>query len=106
MDNCIFCQIKEGKIPGNFVYQDDDVMVIRDIHPQAPVHLLVIPKAHIGEFIEASETVVATLMSIAKKMIEQEKITNYRLVNNGRGVAVVDHLHIHILGKIDKLRSL
>ncbi len=106
MDNCIFCQIVSGKIPGDFVYQDDSVMVIRDIHPQAPVHLLVIPKKHITEFIEADEATMAMMMATVRKIITEQKITGYRLVNNGQGAAVIDHLHMHILGKVDKLRSL
>lgn len=106
MSDCIFCQIVEGKIPGDFVYQDEEIMVIRDIHPQAPIHLLVIPKKHILEFMQADDLVVANMMAVARKMIESQKITNYRLVNNGKGAAVIDHLHLHILGKVDKLRSL
>ncbi len=106
MDDCIFCQIVAGKIPGNFVYQDDTFMVIRDIHPQAPIHLLVIPKEHIAELIDADSATMSRLVGLAKEMIQKENITNYRLVNNGKGAAVIDHLHLHILGKIDKLRSL
>lgn len=106
MDNCIFCQIVAGKIPGNFVFQDEAFMVIRDIHPQAPIHLLVIPKKHIAEFIDADDGTTARMVKLAREMIKREKITSYRLVNNGKGAAVIDHLHLHILGKIDKLRSL
>ena len=106
MSDCIFCQIAEGKIPGNFVYQDENFMVIKDIHPQAPVHLLVIPKKHIAELIGADEATLIRLMALAKNMIVDQKITNYRLVNNGKGAAVIDHLHLHILGKVDKMRSL
>jgi histidine triad (HIT) family protein len=106
VDNCIFCRIAKGEIPGQFVYQDEEVMVIKDIHPQAPIHLLVIPKAHISEFIEADTSVVSRLMSVVQTMIQKEKISSYRLVNNGKGAAVVDHLHWHILGKVDQTRSL
>ena len=106
MTDCIFCQIVEGKIPGNFVYQDSEMIVIRDIHPQAPVHLLVITKKHISELIEATDAIVSKMMAIAKKMILEQKISDYRLVNNGQGAAVIDHLHLHILGKVDSLRSL
>lgn len=81
-------------------------MVIKDIYPQAPVHWIIIPKKHIGEFIEASDDLVHHMMNVAKKIIRDENIQGYRLVNNGKGAAVVDHLHIHVMGKIDKLRAL
>jgi histidine triad (HIT) family protein len=106
MSKCIFCQIVSGTISGDFVYQDEKVMVIRDIHPQAPVHLLVIPKQHIGEFVQASDEIVTNIMQIARKIIEQEHIVQYRLVNNGKGAAFVDHLHLHILGQVEQTRSL
>ncbi len=106
MDDCIFCGIAQGKIPGNFVYQDDAFMVIRDIHPQAPVHLLVIPKKHVSDFMEADEKTVSQLFSIARQMIKSQNITDYRLVNNGQGAAMIGHMHLHILGKVDKTRSL
>ncbi len=106
MDDCIFCQIAAGKIPGNFVFQDEEFMVIRDIHPQAPVHLLVIPRKHVAEFIDADDGMIGRLTKLAAQIIRQEQISNYRLVNNGKGAAVIDHLHLHILGKVDKLRSL
>lgn len=106
MDNCIFCQIAAGRIPGNFVYQDDEFMVIRDIHPQAPVHLLVIPKKHVVDFMQADHATVNRLMALARDMITKENITDYRLVHNGQGAAVIEHLHLHILGKVDKTRSL
>jgi len=70
------------------------------------VHLLVIPKKHIAEFIDADEATVAMMMAVTKKMIQEQHITNYRLVNNGQGAAVIDHIHLHILGKVDKLRAL
>jgi histidine triad (HIT) family protein len=106
MSECIFCQIVSGTIAGDFVYQDDRVMVIRDIHPQAPVHLLVIPRTHIGEFVEASDEIITYIMQVAKQMIKQEHIVRYRLVNNGKGAAFVDHLHLHILGQVEQTRSL
>lgn len=81
-------------------------MVIADINPQAPVHLLVVPKKHIAEFIEAEDSLIATMTATVKKIIADQHIVNYRIVSNGRGAAVIDHLHIHILGNVDKLRTL
>ena len=106
MDDCIFCKIIKGEIPGKFVYQDDDVMVIEDIHPQAPVHLLVIPKTHVAEFTEADDALVHKVFATAKRIIQEKRVTGYRLVTNGGGAAFVDHLHVHILGNVAKDRTL
>ena len=106
MSDCIFCQIAQGTIPSNFVYQDDDFMVIRDIHPAAPVHLLVIPREHVVDFVEGDDTLLTSLATLVKKIIKQEKITNYRLVTNGGGAALIEHLHVHLMGQVDKHRDL
>lgn len=106
MSECIFCKVISGELPSKPVYQDEDVLVIPDIHPQAAVHLLVIPKKHVPEFMEADETLLAKIVKTVQKVIADQHITGYRLVNNGKGAALIDHLHIHILGQIDKYRKL
>lgn len=106
MANCVFCQIIDGKIPSTPVYQDDSCIVIPDIHPASPVHLLVIPKLHVADFMDADVALVGKLMAVVKTIIKEQKIKNYRLVNNGGGAAYIDHLHIHILGQVDKARGL
>ena len=106
MSDCIFCRISEGSISSNFVYQDEDVMVIRDIHPAAPVHLLVIPREHVSDIMAADETLITSLVALVKKIIREQKITNYRLVTNGGGAALIEHLHVHLMGEVDKHRDL
>lgn len=106
MDSCIFCQIAGGKSPATIHYQDDDVMAIDDIHPQAPVHMMVISKKHIGELVDAEDRLINHMFMIVKKMIREHTITGYRIVNNGKGAAFVDHLHIHVMGGIGKERKL
>lgn len=106
MADCIFCQVISGKLPGTFLYRDDKIVVIKDISPQAPVHWLVIPRAHVSEFVEADVALLEAMIRVAKKIIQQEKIVNYRLVNNSKSTALIDHLHLHILGGIDKFRKL
>ncbi len=81
-------------------------MVIKDIYPQAPVHWIILPKKHIPELLDAEDVLIHHMMNVAKKVIRDEKIKGYRLVNNGKGAAVIDHLHIHVMGKVDKLRAL
>jgi histidine triad (HIT) family protein len=104
--DCIFCQIIAGKIPSTAVYQDDHFIVINDIHPAAPVHMLVIPKKHVADFMDTDAKMMGDLMQIVRKMITTKKVTNYRLVTNGGGAAFIDHLHVHILGSVAQDRNL
>jgi len=106
MVSCVFCDVIAGKLPSTKLYEDADVVVIRDIHPQAPVHWLVISKKHVPELLDVPDELAASMMSVVKKIIRDQGIGKYRIVVNGKGAVLVDHLHIHILGKIDKFRTL
>jgi histidine triad (HIT) family protein len=102
---CLFCQIVEGKLSTPYIYQDEWVVVFEDIHPQAPTHILIIPKLHISN-INAIESEHAHLLShmlfTAKKMAEKLSLdeAGYRLVfnTNEHGGQTVLHLHMHLLG--------
>lgn len=106
MSDCIFCQIIAGTIPSKPVYQDEDFIVIPDIHPAAPVHLLVIPKKHMQDVMEADDAVLAMLLTVIKKVIKENRIKDFRLVHNGQGAAAIAHLHVHVMGQVDKNRNL
>ena len=106
MDTCIFCLIASGSSPATVLYQDDDVIVFKDIHPQAPVHWMVVSKEHVSEFVDGSKVLLGKMFTVVKKIIKQERITNNRIVINGKGAALIDHLHIHVMGGIDTLRKL
>jgi histidine triad (HIT) family protein len=100
---CIFCQIVAGKIPSQVVYQDDSVFAFRDIHPKAPVHILIIPKKHIPSLADVTpgdlET-IAHLMDTANIVARQEGAgINYKLIiNTGPDAGqLVLHLHLHLL---------
>jgi histidine triad (HIT) family protein len=102
---CVFCNIVAGKVPASILYQDDQVIAFRDINPQAPTHLLVIPKEHIPSLAElgaGQREIIAHLISVAKELAKREGVAEkgYRLVVNcGReGGQVVPHLHLHLLG--------
>lgn len=101
---CIFCKIIRGEIPSTKVYEDDDVLAFKDIHPSAPVHLLVVPKRHIsGLSATASEdqAVLGKMLLIAPKIArEQGSVDGLRtIINDGRvGRQDVFHLHMHVLG--------
>ncbi|HUD19005.1 MAG TPA: HIT domain-containing protein [Patescibacteria group bacterium] len=105
-DTCVFCDVIAGKLPRTLIFEDTDTIVIKDIHPQAPVHLLVIPKAHIADFTALSSSEIATSMKVVGQMIHDHGIKNYRIVNNGGGAELIRHVHIHIIGSIDKHRNL
>jgi histidine triad (HIT) family protein len=104
--DCIFCDVIAGKLPSTKLYEDTDVVVIRDIHPQAPVHWLVISKKHVPELLEVPDGLAGKMMAVVNTVIRGQGIKKYRIVINGKGAVLVDHLHIHVLGKIDKFRTL
>lgn len=99
---CVFCRIANGLEKTDVVYSDDDVIVIRDIHPRAPVHLLVIPKVHVESADEVTDTSLwSSLMGAAVKVARNLGLSSdgYRLVvNSGAGAGqTVFHLHVHLL---------
>ncbi|MFI3325521.1 MAG: histidine triad nucleotide-binding protein [Clostridia bacterium] len=102
--DCIFCKIVSGEIPSKKVYEDDDVLAFYDLEPQAPVHILVIPKMHITSADEASEETELVIgkcfTAVAKISKALDLCKGYRLVTNvgEHGCQSVKHLHFHILG--------
>lgn len=104
MSDCLFCKIISGDIPSNKVYEDDKVLAFYDISPQAPVHILVIPKIHIASVAEISEdnsVVLSRIFEVISKIAKEKGLDNgYRVVSNCGPDAgqTVGHLHFHILG--------
>jgi histidine triad (HIT) family protein len=105
MSDCIFCKIVAGEIPAAKVYSDEQVTAFRDIHPVAPVHVLIIPNKHIpslNEIEDADQTTLGTLLLAVKKIAAQEGIAEggYRLiVNTGKAAhQEVLHIHLHLIG--------
>lgn len=105
MRDCIFCRIVAGEAPSETLYQDEQITAFRDIHPVAPVHVLVVPNRHIvsvNELSEADEALVGRMFTIVRQLAEQEGIqeSGYRLIVNtgAHGGQVVHHLHLHLIG--------
>ncbi len=103
MTDCLFCKITEGQIPADKVYEDEDVLAFKDIHPKAPTHVLVIPKQHIPTLADADDpALLATLMTRVTHIADQvlQLDAGYRVIINVRegGGQEVFHLHVHILG--------
>lgn len=102
--DCLFCKIAAGEIPSTKVYEDETILAFRDIAPQAPTHILVIPKNHIGSVAEITgenSAVIAHIFEVIPVIAEKEKLLNgYRVVSNcGQDAGqTVHHLHFHILG--------
>jgi histidine triad (HIT) family protein len=99
--DCIFCKIAAGQIPADEVYRDADVVAFRDLNPQAPVHILVIPTAHVDSVADANEDVIGPLMTAAARIAAENINGNgYRIVTNvgPDGGQSVEHLHLHVLG--------
>ncbi len=102
-DNCLFCKIAAGDIPADKIYEDELVLALRDISPQAPVHFLVIPKKHLkgpGAIDINDETLAGHLVRVAGIIAARENISDYRLVfNNGAAAGqTIFHLHLHVIG--------
>lgn len=104
MSDCLFCKIIAGDIPSTKVYEDDQIYAFRDIQPQAPTHILVVPKAHIPDcdgITPENSAVVAHIFTVIPQIARAEGLANgYRVVSNCGSDAgqTVQHLHFHILG--------
>ena len=104
MENCVFCKIRKGEIPSTMLYKDDDFMIIKDIAPQAKIHLVAIPVCHVPHIDKMTEEQTLLIGKIMGKISHMQKelgLTNgYRLIiNQGEDAKQsVQHLHIHILG--------
>ena len=103
--SCLFCKIVDGEIPAKIVYNDEQIMAFEDIAPQAPTHLLIIPKKHIATINDADENdaeLLGNLILTAKKLAKEHELdeSGYRLVFNinSEGGQEVYHIHLHLLG--------
>ena len=104
MDNCMFCKIAAGEIPTEIVYQDEEVIAFKDIEPQAPVHIVVIPVQHYDNIltVPAGNDIVSRIVTVINRLAIKFEIaqSGFRIVNNcgEDGGQSVNHLHFHLLG--------
>jgi len=100
--SCLFCKIVNKEIPSKIVYEDNDILGLKDIHPEAPLHLLFIPKEHIEwdqEFKEKDLSVFPKLIAAAKKIAKEKKVDQaYKLIFNVGKTGEIPHIHLHLLG--------
>jgi histidine triad (HIT) family protein len=104
-EDCLFCQIVRGEKPATFLYQDESLVVFRDIHPHAPVHLLIVPRRHIrsiNELTEDDQEIVSEVILRARELAQKQSISKsgYKLLFNVErgGGQVIFHLHLHLIG--------
>jgi histidine triad (HIT) family protein len=102
--NCIFCKIAAGQIPANKVYEDDEIVVFHDIHPWAPVHLLMVPKVHIVSMVDVTPEhapLLGRMMALSPRLMRELGVANgfRHVINTGcDGGQEVLHLHLHVMG--------
>ncbi|MDR2525078.1 MAG: histidine triad nucleotide-binding protein [Oscillospiraceae bacterium] len=113
MADCVFCKIAAGEIPSDKVYEDDEVLAFRDIHPQTPVHILVIPKAHIAagaaDIHAGNAAAVGKCYTAIAEIARRLKLEGgFRIVTNSGGAAgqTVPHLHFHLLAGRDLMLNM
>jgi len=104
-NDCLFCKIASGQMDTEFIYENDSLVVFRDINPHAPVHLLLVPKRHIrsiNDLTDADNEILAELIMVAKEMAKKEGVdkSGYKLLYNVEkgGGQVIFHLHLHLMG--------
>lgn len=103
MSDCLFCRIVAGEVPSDRVLEDEQIIAFRDIDPQAPTHVLVIPRRHVpdvGALTDADADLLAALFRGVRQVVAAESLRSYRIVTNTGAEAgqSVDHLHLHVLG--------
>lgn len=103
MTDCLFCKIKDKQLPSEIIFENDEFLVFKDIHPKAPVHLLLIPKIHLdglNDITPEHSELLAKMLLMIPVIAKQQKLDGYRIIiNTGKnGGQVIFHLHIHIMG--------
>ena len=103
MDDCVFCKIVKGELPGDLFLENDDFIVKMDIEPKVEGHMLVIPKKHCDNFMDLGDELYSGLLNTVKEAVEKWGCKDFNLVvNNGKHAGqVVDHLHLHILPRTE-----
>lgn len=100
--DCVFCRVISKEIPASIVFEDENVLAFCDIHPVAPIHLLVIPKKHIEDFYHVDDQTVIALKNVVQRMVAEKNLMGkgYKIEVNGGGAQIVNHLHFHLIGPV------
>lgn len=106
--SCIYCQIINRELESKIVYEDKWLIVFWDIHPRAPLHLLIVPKEHIEElYLLEKKEIWSKILKTVKKLVIVHNLAGkgYRMVINGGGAQQINHLHVHLMGEISVDRN-
>jgi len=106
MKDCIFCKLVKGEIPRKLKLETDNLVVFPDIHPRAPIHLLIVPKKHVRDLAAASDKIWLEIKAATLKLAEQLNTSGFRIVNNSKAAQEVKHMHVHFLGEVGLEREL
>lgn len=104
MNDCIFCKIRDREITKEFVYEDDYLMVFPDIHPIKPIHLLIVLKKHVRDFLDLESRDLDKISKTIKQIVKDRKLEDkgYRIGINGGGAQIIEHLHVHLMSPFGK----
>lgn len=105
--DCIFCKIVRGEVPSTKIKETEDVLVFLDIYPKAENHLIIIPKKHIDGFhLIGDFEIWEKIGRVVKEIVDQENPGSFRIVVNGKGAALIAHLHLHLLWPVEHTREI
>ena len=105
MAGCIFCKIIKGEIQAEIEKETEKLLVFKDLHPKAQVHLLIVPKIHIQDIRQVPEDIWIEIKEMAIELAKEKKLRGFRLVHNAGDSALVSHMHVHFLGEVSKERE-
>ena len=104
-DDCLFCKIASRKLDTKFEKETDNLVVFKDINPQAAIHLIIVPKKHIDDIADVDETLLREIRDVAVGISTARSLKGFRLVHNAGDASMITHLHVHFLGDVTSDRS-
>jgi histidine triad (HIT) family protein len=106
MDNCVFCKIASGKTDTKLIKETKNLIIIKDINPQASVHLLILPKKHIRDISEVDDKLWNDIREVAVYFARERSLSGFRLIHNAGDLAKIPHMQVHLLADTDSIRSI
>jgi len=106
MEDCVFCKIIKKEIPSETIKETENLIAIKDIHPQADIHILIIPKNHTTDVNDLEDLVWTDIKKLGLELVKEKGITNFRMTTNAGDAAAVHHMHMHLLGGITSDRKI
>lgn len=105
MDDCTFCKIVKGEMDTKFEKETNNLVVFKDVNPQAAVHLLIVPKKHLKDMTQAEDSLWKEIKDVVVGIARAKALSGFRLVHNAGDAAAINHMHIHLLGDVTPDRA-